>query len=39
MVWGSYVLVSELADTVNVSLGKLGTYRFVPAYYLYFGSA
>ena len=36
---GSYALVLQLADSAEITIGRLGTYRFNPGYYLYFGSA
>lgn len=36
---GSYLLVLELALPRRIRLGALGTYRFMPGFYAYVGSA
>ena len=36
---GSYALVLHLPQAQDLTVGKLGTHRFEPGYYLYFGSA
>ena len=36
---GSYALVLHLAQAQDLTVGKLGTHRFEPGYFLYFGSA
>ena len=36
---GSYVLVMQLSQAQDLAVGKLGTHRFEPGCYLYFGSA
>ena len=36
---GSYVLVLYLPRVRRLTVGKLGSHRFEPGYYLYFGSA
>lgn len=36
---GSYCLIFHLENTINVSIGKSGTFLFNSGYYFYFGSA
>ena len=36
---GSYALVLQLTDQCEITVGKLGTFRFAAGYYVYFGSA
>jgi Uri superfamily endonuclease len=36
---GSYVLLVELADNKNVTVGKLGSFPFAKGFYAYVGSA
>jgi len=36
---GSYALVLHLTDQGEITVGKLGTFRFEAGYYIYFGSA
>ena len=36
---GSYCLIFHLKNSINVSIGKLGTFLFDSGYYYYFGSA
>ncbi len=38
-VKGNYILVSELKENSNITVGKLGTFLFPRGFYLYFGSA
>ena len=36
---GNYILLSRLEFSLNIAVGKLGSFLFAPGYYLYFGSA
>ncbi len=36
---GSYVLLLRLATEAEIEIGRLGTFRFAPGYYVYCGSA
>lgn len=36
---GSYCLIFHLKNSINVSIGRLGTFLFNSGYYYYFGSA
>ena len=36
---GTYALVLELAESAEITVGKLGTFEFQPGYYIYVGSA
>lgn len=36
---GTYVLLANLAATIELQIGSLGTFVFPQGYYLYFGSA
>jgi endonuclease-3 len=36
---GSYVLILQLSDDIDLTIGKLGKFHFVKGYYYYIGSA
>lgn len=36
---GTYCLIFHLENSINVSIGKIGTFLFNSGYYVYFGSA
>ncbi len=36
---GAYALICYLESTVDIGVGRLGTFSFEPGFYIYFGSA